>query len=156
MNEFWRYGGKTCYSKSLDMCDFHRDCIDGDDENNHICGELDHIYQRHHWSTIFDLTQMSWPVLVTSTCATSPMIAATGQPAWGEWDGSRLRTLTTRTCSSWGSTCLSTSAMTLSPSGSWGILLTLQKDPSLDWVALVQVFKFISLQVPRNASASLL
>ena len=22
------------------MCDFHRDCIDGDDENNHICGEV--------------------------------------------------------------------------------------------------------------------
>ena len=40
MNELRRYGGKTCYSKSLDMCDFHRDCIDGDDENNHICGEV--------------------------------------------------------------------------------------------------------------------
>ena len=56
MNELRRYGGKTCYSKSLDMCDFHRDCIDGDDENNHICGE---VYKINGQFNIFPDCQMS-------------------------------------------------------------------------------------------------
>ena len=56
MNELFRYGGKTCYSKSLDMCDFHRDCIDGDDENNHICGEFDHW----HWGLLIIWVRVRW------------------------------------------------------------------------------------------------
>ena len=28
-----------CYSKTMDLCDFHNDCKDKDDEENTICGE---------------------------------------------------------------------------------------------------------------------
>ena len=118
VNELCRYGGKTCYSKSLDMCDFHRDCIDGDDENNHICGE---VYQINGQLNILLDCQMSWAVWAVSTCVTSLTTAATGPRAWVGWGGSRPRTSTT-TCSSWDLTCPSTSAMTSSLLGSLGII----------------------------------
>ena len=44
-NNILRYSelDDTCYSVSMDMCDFHEDCIDGEDERfekNPDCGEL--------------------------------------------------------------------------------------------------------------------
>ena len=44
-NNILRYSelDDTCYSVSMDMCDFHEDCIDGEDERfekNPDCGKL--------------------------------------------------------------------------------------------------------------------